>query len=342
MKLKSTRRSLLFVLLIVVSIGGVVALIEATRRRPDAARGFDPSVSTNSNTANGSGGQRLASDPFPRRITDATGREIVIRERPRRIASQTVGTDEMLLAICAPERIARLSPLAFDERYSNVVDEARVSGLRAAQNAEEILAADPDLVFVASFSRAETVETLAAAGAPVFRLSAFDSFDDIRRNIRDVGYLIGEDERADELVRRMDADLEAITRRILYLDHEGTKPRIISYGGNSSAGAHTLFDEIARAAGAINVTAEKGFDGFPHIGGETIAEWNPDYIIGSALPREREHARARLLADAAIRTSDAGKRGRIIIVDTRSLLAVSHHITRAVNELALGLYGREG
>ena len=339
MNAKSTRSLVIFILLIVALIGGVIALIEATRRRPDAVRGSDSSISTDSNAANGSNAQRRASDPFPRRITDAAGRETVIRHKPRRIASQTVGTDEMLLAICAPERIARLSALAFDERYSNVVDEARASGIRAAQNAEEILAADPDIVFVASFSRAEVVETLAAAGAPVFRLSAFDSFDDIRNNIRDVGYLIGEDARADELVRRMNAELDRVARRILDLNHGRRQPRVVSYsGGGSSAGARTLFDEIVRAAGAINVTAEKGFDGFPQIGAETIAAWNPDAIVASALPRERDAARARLLRNPAIRTSDAGKHERIVVVDTRALLAVSHHITRAVDELARGLY----
>ena len=333
MNAKSARNLFGFVLLIVLLIGGAVALIETTRREP---AGEPQPAARIANVG------RSADDPFPRRLADASGREIVIRERPRRIASQTVGTDEMLLAICAPERIARLSPLAFDERYSNVVDEARASGVPAAMNAEEILAADPDLIFVASFSRAETVETLAVAGAPVFRLGAFNTFDDIRSNIRDVGYLIGEDARAADLVRRMDAELDAITRRIRDSNREGAKPRIMSYGGNSSAGAGTLFDEIARAAGAINVTAEKGFDGFPHIGGETIAGWNPDYIIGSALPRERDAVRRRLLSDPAIRTTEAGKRERIIVIDTRALLAVSHHITRAVDELARGLYGRAG
>lgn len=275
------------------------------------------------------------SDPFPRRLSDATGREVIVNARPERIASQTVGTDEILLAICDTQRIARLSPLASDEAYSYVVEKARAANLRAAVNAEEILAANPELIFVASFSRAETVETLQTAGAKVFRLGAFDSIEDIKENIRIVGYLIGEDTRAAALVEEMDVELNAARARI----PQGTPPRIISYGvSGDSAGANTLFDSIVRAAGAVNIVAEKDFDGFPKISAEQVAQWNPDYLVVGAAPREFDAVRARLMSNPAIAASEAGREGRIILIDDRALLSTSHHITKAVDALTRGLY----
>lgn len=280
-----------------------------------------------------------ASDPFSRKLRDANGREVIVKEIPRRIASQTLGTDEILLAICDAARLTRLSPLALDESYSFVVDEARRENLRPAYNAEEILAANPDLIFVASFSRADTIETLQSAGATIFRLGAFDSIEDIETNIRKVGYLVGEDRRAAELIESMNAELAAVKARVDTANNGGRKPRIMSYGvSGNSAGAGTLFDSIARAAGAINVTAEEGFDGFPKISAEQVARWNPDYLVVGANPREFDAVRARLIGNPAIAASDAGRVGRIILIDDRALLSVSHHITKAVDALARGLY----
>jgi iron complex transport system substrate-binding protein len=324
------RRSLIiFIALLLVAVISVIALIELSRRSP----GAEISPSAQSVVANTS---------FPRRLTDASGHTVVINKPPQRIASQTVGTDEILLAICEPARIVRVSPLAFDEHYSLIADEARRANIKAAQNAEEILTANPDLVFVASFSRAETVQVLEAAGAPVFRLGAFNSMEDIRTNIRTVGFLTGEDERAAQLIERMEAEFKAIAARIPQERREGNRLRVMSYGaGGNSAGANTLFDDIVRAAGAVNVTAQEGFDGFPEISAEQIARWNPDFIIASAAPARFEETRASLLANPAIAASDAGKLGRIIVIDTRTLLAVTHHITKAVDALARGLYGND-
>src|SRR5215211_5863830 len=52
--------------------------------------------------------------PFPRELRDAAGTTLVIPARPSRIASQTLGTDEILLAICPSERVVALSKLAED------------------------------------------------------------------------------------------------------------------------------------------------------------------------------------------------------------------------------------
>lgn len=321
------RNLIIFVVILALTTAAVIALIEASRR---AAPTSQPLTSS----------QPFApTDSFPRRVTDAGGREVVIAQPPQRIASQTVGTDEILLAICERARIARLSPIALDELYSNIATEARAANLEIAPNAESILSANPDLVFVASFSRAETIEVLQATHAPVFRLAAFNSIDDIKANIRIVGYLTGKDDAATKLIAEMDADLARTAALIPPARRDGNRLRVMSFGaGGSTAGAHTLFDDIVRAAGATNVTTEKGFDGFPQISAEQVAAWNPDYIIASSPRHDFEQTRTRLLANPAIAASEAGRRGRVIIIETRHLLAVSHHITKAVDALARGLY----
>jgi ABC-type hemin transport system substrate-binding protein len=49
--------------------------------------------------------------------------------------------------------------------------------------------------------------------------------------------------------------------------------------------------------------------------------------------------REQLLANPAIAATRAARAGRIIIIDNRLFMAVSHHIAGAVEALIEGLYG---
>lgn len=280
-----------------------------------------------------------AANPFPRELKDATGESLIISAKPQRIVSQTLGTDEILLAICSPERIVALSSLAEDPDVSNVVEQAKQVAGRTTKGAEQILQLNPDLIFVASYSRAETVNLLKASKAPVFRFANFDSIADIKSNIRTVGYATGCDAEAEKVVQRMDQELAAVKARI-----PPNRPpvRIMSYGREGyTAGSKTLFDDVLQAAGAVNVSAEHGITGFTKISVEKIAEWQPDFVVNGAGTREMDDVRKQLLADPVIGTSKAGRAGHILIIDNRHFLTVSQYVTRFVEELANGLYGNQ-
>ncbi len=274
---------------------------------------------------------------FPRELRDAKGEALTLPREPQRIVSQTLGTDEVLLAICPTERIVALSHLAEEPNYSNVVEEARKIPNGATQGPEQILQFRPDLIFVASYSRAETVELLKASKAPVFRFANFDSIVDVKSNIRTVGYATGTDAAAEKLVSQMEADLAAVRARI----PQGESPvRVMSYDKPGfTAGSNTLFDDVVRAAGAVNVSAEQGIKSFARVNAEKILEWQPDFIITSANQGKEQIVRDRLLEDTAVAASKAGRAGRIIVIDNRHFLTVSQHVVRFVEDLANGIYG---
>jgi iron complex transport system substrate-binding protein len=277
---------------------------------------------------------------FPRALLDGGGSEVTIRRRPVRIVSQTLGTDEILWAICQRERIVGVSKIGLEPKYSPIADELRSANVTPIFNAEEILVLQPDLVFVASYSLTETVESLKASGATVFRFANFDDIEAIQKNIRLVGQSIGEEANAEKLVEQMNAELSAVKARI----PDGIRPpRVLSYyPSGDTAGADTSFDAIVRAAGAINVVAEKGLRGFPKISAEQVAEWQPDFIIRGAAPAKAAEARKQLLDNPVIAATEAARHGRIITLDNRHLLSVSHHLARAVSELADALYRTQG
>jgi len=320
---KRLKGSAIYIAALVAALALVVAGIEVTRRlkTPADATTAVPAVAR----------------PFPRELRDAKGETLKLQREPQRIVSQTLGTDEILLAVCPPERVVALSNLAEDGDYSNAVEEARRIPGRTTEGPEEILQFNPDLIFVASYSRAETVELLKASKAPVFRFANFDSIADIKSNIRTVGYATGTDTEAEKLIRRMDEDLAAVRARI---PKSESPMRVMSYDRlGYTAGSNTIFDDVVRAAGAVNVSAEQGIKGFTKINSEKIVEWQPDFLIMGANRGKEKLAQDRLLEDPAVATSKAARAGRIIVIDSRHFLTVSHHVVRFVEDVANGIYG---
>jgi iron complex transport system substrate-binding protein len=319
---KRFKGAALYIAAIVAGLALVVAGVEITRRLKTPADALTDVPATR---------------PFPRELRDARGEALTLQREPQRIVSQTLGTDEILLAICPTERIVALSDLAEDDNYSNAVEQARQIPGRTTEGVEQVLQFKPDLIFVASYSRAETVELLKASKAPVFRFANFDSIADIKSNIRTIGYATGNDAAAEKLIRQMDEALAAVRARI---PKSESPARVMSYDLlGYTAGANTIFDDVARAAGAVNVSAEHGIKGFAKINSEKILEWRPDYLIAGANRGEGELVRDRLLDDPAVASSGAGRAGRIIVIDSRHFLTVSHHVVRFAEDLANGLYG---
>ena len=273
---------------------------------------------------------------FPRELHDAAGEKLIIPSRPQRIVSQTLGTDEILLAICPPQRLVAVSTLAREPRYSNVVDEAQQIAGQVGDSVEHILSFKPDLIFVASYSRAETVELLQATGAPVFRFSQFRNVEDIKTNIKIIGYAIGAEQPAAALITQIENDIQAIQAQI---PANLQPPRVMSYSlGNYTAGRHTTFDNMVNLVGAINVATEHGIEQHVKISDEQILAWQPDFIVTHAAKNEFEWARRQLLQNPAIAASQAGKAGRIIVIENRYFAAVSQYIVLGIQALAEGLY----
>ncbi len=313
-----------FILFLIIAIILAIGLIEILRRQNN------PKPSDTSSTQN--------KDSFPREIKDSNGDKLTIKEKPQRIVSQTLGTDEILLAICEPQRIAALSAIVDDAKYSPVTEEAKqIKGRVGGGGAEQILQLKPDLVFVASYSRAELVELLKAAKAPVFRFANFVKIEDIKTNIRIVGTSIGEEEKAEKLVAQMEDELNKIKSG---LPKDAPNPRVISYGlsGGGTAGKETLFDDVLNFLGAKNVAKENGVDDYTNISAEQLTKWNPDVIVASTGNNDFETVKKNYLDNPAVAATNAGKNKRIIVIPSSFFLSVTHNQVKAIKQLAQELY----
>lgn len=181
----------------------------------------------------------------------------VFAAAPRRVVSQTVGTDEMLVAIAAPEQIAALSHLSRDADFSAVAAEARRFPQLVLGDAETVLKYSPDLVLAADYSRPELIEQVRRAGVRVLIFDRYKTMDDAYANLRRLGRELGPEAsaRAERVIADCQDRLRILARRL-----RNVRPVSVlapsTYG--VIAGDDTTFQDLCDHAAATNLAATLG------------------------------------------------------------------------------------
>jgi ABC-type Fe3+-hydroxamate transport system substrate-binding protein len=275
-------------------------------------------------------------DPFPRTFLEQDGSEIVVPAAPGRIASATVFTDAVLLELCPHKRIVALSAKSTETEFSPVARQSQAFPHHITADPESILWVAPDLVFLSSFSDRATLRLVGSSRRQVIRLHQFNGLDDIRNNIRAVGYLLGLDKKAELLVRDMDARLGRIQDRSR---SRGAVWRVVSWSGGYVAGENTIFNDMLAYVGATNVAAEKDVTGHGAVAAERILDWNPDALVVGVVPGGEDGVRKLIRQSAALRLLPAVQKDRIVFVPNALLLSTSHHVVEAVDVIGRQLDG---
>jgi iron complex transport system substrate-binding protein len=226
---------------------------------------------------------------------------------PRRVVSQTVGTDDLLLALAAPGQIAALSHLAQDERYSPSFREARNHPRLANSDAEAVLRFQPDLVLAANYSETGVLNLLRRAKVNLLIIEKFETLEDLYANARRIGKVLGREAKAEELIRQWQARVAALHQRL-----QGVKPvRVLAVGLYPfTAGSGTTFQDLCDHAGALNVAAEAGLKGHAPTPGEQVLSWRTEVLVAPGEPGFDMMARLRELPP--YKFLPALKQGRVV------------------------------
>ena len=221
---------------------------------------------------------------WPREV-ELADEVVVIEDRPQRVLAYSLGHDEILIALIDPERFAAVGPFAADPAYSNVADQA--AGLPTFESGvENVLAAKPDLVLASKYTDVDVINLIKEAGVPVARTALESSSEGNIPNILLIGYMLGVEERALELVAEIENRLKFVADQV---PPPNRRPTPRSNRGNSrysdsiyAAGSDTTEGGIVEAGGGINASARDGLEGHQVISIESIAAMNPDVILDHA------------------------------------------------------------
>jgi iron complex transport system substrate-binding protein len=195
------------------------------------------------------------------------------QEPPRRVVSMNVCTDQLAMLVAGEGQLHSVSFLASDPDTSVMANEA---GKYAVNHglAEEVFLMQPDLVLAGAYTAQPAVNMLRRLG---FRVELFDpetSFDDIRANLRRMGELLGNPDRAAQLVNDMDRQLAA-------LESENVSKRsAVVYSSNSyTSGMGSLSHSVIEAAGLANLADQLGVVGYGRVPLEQLVLAKPDLVV---------------------------------------------------------------
>lgn len=222
-----------------------------------------------------------------------------------RVVSQTVGTDELLVALAEPGQIAALSHLSRDPSFTpDVKATSRFPCLKTG-SAEDILRLRPDLVLTAVYTAPETLAILRRAKVNLVVLDRFESLDELFANTRRLGAALDRAARAEALIEGWKARVAELDRRL-----RKVRPvRVLAAGLYPfTAGAGTTFQDLCDHAGALNVAAEQGLKGHQPTPAEKLLTWKVEVLV----TEQGDGMLSRLRQVPPYKYMDATKRGRIV------------------------------
>ncbi|MCX6954455.1 MAG: ABC transporter substrate-binding protein [Verrucomicrobia bacterium] len=253
-----------------------------------------------------------------------------------RVVSQSVGTDELLLALAEPGQIAALSNYAREPSYSAVAKEAEAYPALARGDAETILKFRPTLVLAANYSRLELVEQVRRAGVRVIVIDRYRNLEDAFANLRTLARELGgaAPARAEKIVADCTARVKALAARLA----GAPRVRVIApstYG--VVGGADTTFQDLCDHAGAENLAATLGhLVGHQPPPNEQMLTWPIDRVV--VMGNSAAEALAPFLKLPPYQFMSAVRERRAAVILPYMLSSVTHHRVAGYEMLARALH----
>jgi iron complex transport system substrate-binding protein len=259
-------------------------------------------------------------------------------DSPRRVCSVSLAGDELLALLVPAERVVCVTRFADDEATSNVAGHYPADVLRVSARLEPVVGRAPDLVLAAPWNTRAFLDRLEALGIPHHVLGEMSSFDQIAAEVVELGRRLGVQERANQVVAKMRADLRRLERRVASVE---SRPRVMSFSHLVVAGSGTSVDAVIRAAGGVNAAAEAGVEGHTKLPMENVLDLDPDVLLLGFDPgdaRTDDGVEAVVEAYPHLAHTRAVESGRVVMLAPRHLTTVTPFLVEGARRLAEALH----
>jgi iron complex transport system substrate-binding protein len=266
---------------------------------------------------------------FPVTLTDATGENITIEERPDRVTTTNPSAAQTMWEIGGKSQVVGLTRHAM--YLDGAADRTDVSADFGADT-EKVVGTEPDLVLVPNASSGD-VEKLRAAGLKVYHFREATDVNDIRAKTTTTGKLTGNCEGAAEANAWMDANVDAVEGMTADVDE---RPHVLHpIGGGYVVGDETFINAMLGIAGADNVAA-RDHTGYVSLNPEVILEledeFGIDYLV---LTRDS----TSLVSEEPYASTTAGQENNTVVLRTqyihqpapRSVVFTAHNATEQLH-----------
>ena len=280
-------------------------------------------------------------------VTDVEGTVVEFTHKPQRILTVSAGTDELMLGLVEPERMAAINESLADREHTNIpwVCDRIPTVIPRSPSVEQIAALHPDLVVVTPWMSRENIDAIRELNVPVLVCKSAATMEDIHDNIRLYAAAVGEVERGEKLIGMMEEKLAEIRAKVEKVPEEKKHKSIalisimVNYGG-----AGCTFDELCRYTDSINAKAAAGNRMGQEMTKEQLVAANPDYLFfpsyEDGATNEENYGR-QYLEDPSLAQMTAVRERQIGHPWARYVYNLSQDIVYGIHETAWILYGDE-
>lgn len=269
-------------------------------------------------------------------VRDSTGATVQIPDNPMRIVPIGVSTEDMVISLVGPQKIAALGNLP-----NNFPEESKQIKARVKLNTEAVLALHPDLLIVPDWVNQEMVITLRGLNVPVYVYRAPRMIEDSEKTILELADLLNQKSKGEAIVKSMQQRLAKVTAFTEQVQHR----KIIGFYGvlGLTGGIGSTFDNMTQLINAANAATLLGLDISDSGTREDLIRINPDVIIvpstAYSFDQYKEIEVTALYSDPALKDVKAVKNHQIYVIDARWIMSYSQFIVNGIEELARVTYG---
>lgn len=275
-------------------------------------------------------------------VKDSQGYTMKLAHKPSRIASLSLGADEILLGLVPIERLLAVTYLADDPSISNVVEQAKLIPKRAKGNPESIIALQPDLLFVADWQPVELIQILREAGIPVYVYKTPQTIEEVKVVIHEMAYVVGEEKLGQQMVTQMEQQLLMVQKSLEKVNPVERKTVVLFSLMGGIGGKGSLFDDICQYAGVVNGASKVGVRKHDFMSKEQIVEAKPDIFIMSMEDytgkKDVNQFKSEIQNDPAFQTLTAIKQQQLFMVPDSHITCTSQYIVQGVADVAKAAY----
>lgn len=278
-------------------------------------------------------------------IKDYRSREVKLHKKPRKIASATLASDEILWLILqeteALHRLLAVSVFADNTQYSNIADQVKKTvPYRIGKSTENLVNAAPDLAILASFNRPDLIKKIEQIGIKTFVLPEFRKIKDIFQAINTIGTLIHEEEAAKVVTRKFKEGIKTLSQAGKKLKE---KPRVLGWAPNGTvSGCDTLFHDFVEIAGGHNVLNDYSIRGWPRLSKELMLNLDPEIVVVSGNSDDRDEILKNLAKEPYTKNWSAVKQKKIVVIPARYLSTPSPYAVNGIKKLQIEIFNFAG
>ncbi|MDZ7747148.1 MAG: PGF-CTERM-anchored ABC transporter substrate-binding protein [Halobacteriales archaeon] len=243
---------------------------------------------------------------FPYTVTDASGTEITLDERPDRITTLNPSAAQTVWELGGREQVVGVTAYAdYLDGFETKTSVSATDGFGVS--VERVVGTEPDLVLAPNASRTETVRALRDAGITVYQFAAAETLEDVTEKTTRIARLTGHCDAAVEVNAWMEANVDAARSATANVE----KPSVLyPLGGGYVANTNTFISAMIEASGGTNALADLGFEtDYPQVSDEIILQANPDVLVVNS-------RMANIQNEEPYASTTAGQNNATVVVNT--------------------------